>query len=264
VSALNWVNHHRFWTIGIGATVLIVSVIAGLWFFILRNPSTQVNLRQALHLYRLNQKKDKTGSNRLPVSGVYRYQTDGWERLSFAGIHRSFPTTTNMIVTEARCATMKWEPLVQHMEGMVLCRQDSGGLTITSAPSYEQIAGTQTTSTIRCPVGTFLIPPNPRPHERWHTICHGPGQKVIFSGQVIGASFVQINGHHVPAMHTRLSLDISGSESGTNPTDYWVSSNGLILRQFETVDVSQQAGPLGSVRYTEQMSIKLTATVPIR
>jgi hypothetical protein len=69
----------------------------------------------------------------------------------------------------------------------------------------------------------------------------------------------------VPALHTRLTLSFSGSASGTNPNDYWVSlSDGLILRQRETVDVRQSAGPLGSVRYTEQMAITLASTAPVR
>jgi hypothetical protein len=40
--------------------------------------------------------------------------------------------------------------------------------------------------------------------------------------------------------------------------------NGLILRQRETVDVEQKAGPLGSVRYTEEMAIALSSLTPIR
>ncbi len=69
----------------------------------------------------------------------------------------------------------------------------------------------------------------------------------------------------MPAIHTRLTLAFSGAESGTNPNDYWVSTkDGLILSQRETVDVSQQAGPLGSVRYSEQMAIRIASPTPVR
>ena len=54
-------------------------------------------------------------------AGVYRYRTSGGEQLSLADISRSFPATSEMIVTQDGCATMKWEPLVQHMEGLVEC-----------------------------------------------------------------------------------------------------------------------------------------------
>jgi hypothetical protein len=87
----------------------------------------------------------------------------------------------------------------------------------------------------------------------------------VFSGQVIGNALVDVGAGKEPALHTRLTLSFSGSQSGTNPNNYWVSlQNGLILRQLETVDVSQNTGPLGSVRYTEQMAITLDSVTPAR
>ena len=76
---------------------------------------------------------------------------------------------------------------------------------------------------------------------------------------------LDVGGVRVPAVHTRLSMAMSGSESGINPNDYWLSaSTGLILRQSETVNVSQGAGPLGSVHYQEHMSIELASIRPMR
>lgn len=265
--ALAWAVQHRFWVLGVGVTVLLAVVAAGVWLFVLQSPGTQVSLRQALRLYREDQRGRHTGSSaHLPPSGVYRYRTSGGEQLSFGGISRSFPTDTNMIVTKATgCATMNWEPLEQHTEGLVVCPQKDGALNITSALSYEQIAGTQTTDVIRCPANTYFVPPNLTIGERWRTTCHSTDQTVVFSGQVVGAPSVDVGGREVPALHTRLTLTFSGSESGTNPNNYWVSvQDGLILRQRETVRLSQSAGPLGSVRYTEQMGITLRSMTPTR
>jgi len=263
--ALTWGYQHRFWALGIGFAMLIAIIAAGVWFFVLRNPGTPVDVRQALRLYRQGQRAGDAGSIRLPPPGVYRYRTSGAEHLDFAGISRAFPADSDMIVTESRCATMRWEPLEQHIEGLVECPQNNGVLSIRSALSFEQIAGIETTSIIQCPVGAYFVPPDPSIGRRWRTTCHSTGQNVVFSGQVLGASKVNVGGRNVPALHTRLDLSFSGSESGTNPNDYWVSlKNGLILRQNETVDVSQRAGPLGSVRYTERMAITLTSTAPIR
>jgi hypothetical protein len=264
---LTWVTHHRFWALAIGATTLVVVAAAGVWFFILRSPGTQVDLRQAVGFYRAKQKLGQTDPSKyLPSTGVYRYRGSGGEELSFAGISRQFPTATDIIVTQtAGCATMSWEPLEQHVEGWVECPQKNGALSIKSTPSYEQIAGTQNTTVIRCPAGMYFVPPGPFIGQRWHTTCHSPGERIVFSGEVLGLSSVDVGGLKVPALHTHLALSFSGSESGTNPNDFWVSlHNGLILRQRETADLSQQAGPLGSVRYTEQMSISLTSVTPIR
>jgi len=263
---LTWATQHRSWALGVGAMIVLVLVGAGLWLFVLRSPGTQVNLRQALRLYRLEQKTGGGEANaQLPPTGVYQYRTSGGEQLSIAGISRSFPATSEMIVTESGCATMKWEPLVQHMEGMVECPQRDGALDIRSAISYEEIAGTQTTSVIHCPARMYFVPPDWFVGERWQSTCHSAGENVVFSGQVIGPASVDVGGNEVPALHVRLTLSFSGSESGTNPNDYWLSlQDGLVLRQRETVDVSQKAGPLGSVRYTEQMAITLTSVAPIR
>jgi hypothetical protein len=196
---------------------------------------------------------------------VYRYRTSGGEQLSLADISRSFPASSEMIVTQDGCATMKWEPLVQHMEGLVECPQRNGGLVVNSALSYEEIAGTKTTSVINCSTATYFLPPHWFAGERWHSRCHTNGETVEVSGEVVGASSVNVGREREPAVHTRLVLTFSGAESGTNPNDYWVSlRGGLILRQRETVDVTQKAGPLGSVRYTEQMAITLASMVPVR
>jgi hypothetical protein len=261
-----WVSHHKLLVAGAGFAVLVVAVALGLWFFFLRNPATPLSLRQALHLYRQDQRPEPSDrSAPLPPGGVYRFATTGGEQLSFGAINRSFPTASNMIVTDAACATVKWEPLEQHMEGLVECPLAGGGYGITSDLSYEQIAGSRTTAVIHCPAGTYLVPPHPRTGATWQTVCSSNGLRVVTAGQVLGQASVDVGGHPVPAVHTRLTLTFSGAETGTNPNDYWISTqDGLILSQKETVDVAQQAGPLGSVKYTEQMGITLNSTTPLR
>lgn len=263
---VTWVTNHRIWALGMGIAVLVVAVAAGVWFFLLRSPGTQLDLRQALRLYKQDQRSGTGGSDsKLPPPGVYRYRTSGGEQLSVAGISRSFPSATDMIVTDSRCATLKWEPLEQHVEGMVECPNINGALAIVATPSYEEIAGTKTWTDLRCPEGTYFVPPDPRTGERWRTTCRSPGQNVIFAGAVVGFTSVNVGGHDVPAIHTRETLTFSGSQTGTNPNDYWVSlENGVILRQRETVDVSESTGPLGSVHYGEQMAIELTSLTPVR
>jgi hypothetical protein len=265
VPVLTWVANHRLWALGIGVAVLLVAVATGIWIFFLRSPGTQLDLRQALRLYRQVERAGDPANPRLPPPGVYRYRTTGNERLSVAGISRAFPSTTNAIVTDTRCATVKWEPFLQHVEGQVECPIGSGGLGLVSFPSSEEIAGITTNMAIDCPPGTYLVPPEAVVGERWRTTCHAPGQVVALTGRVVGFSTVTVEGRHVPSVHTRLSMSISGSESGTSPSDYWVSlTDGMILRELESVNVLQAAGPLGSVDYTEQMGISLQSLTPVR
>lgn len=268
MSVLVWAGQHRLWMLGIGIVVLLAAVAAGVWFVVLRSPGTQVDLRQALRLYRHDERDgDEAGGRRLPRAGVYAYGTSGGESLSFGGIARQFPPTSHMIVTDGGgCTTMRWVPLEQHTESLAFCPRSDGAYQVTSMTSYEMIAGVQTTTVIRCPAGAYLVPPRPAAGKRWHATCTATGhQKVTVAGLDVGRSSVDVGGREVPALHTRLTLDFSGGEQGTNPNNYWLSpGDGLVLRQRESVDLSQDAGPLGSVHYGETMAIGLRSLDPVR
>lgn len=265
MQALRWLAEHRVWALGIGVVVLVAAGLAFVWLSVLRSPGTQVDLRQALRLYRQGQDRDRATSALLPRPGVYRYRTSGGEHLSLAGIGRTFPSSSEMVVTDRSCATEQWVPLQQHMEGLVTCPAPGGALRVTEALSYEQIAGTSTSSSFKCPAGTYLIPPHWRVGERWQSTCRSAHLRIPVTGEVLGTTSLQVGRHREPVLHTRLVFSFRGSENGTNPNDYWISlQDGLIVRQRETVDITQPAGPLGSVRYTEQMGIMLLSAVPVR
>ena len=230
---LTWVSHHRFWALGFGIAALLVAVVAGVWFLFLRSPGTRVDLRQALRLYRDDQRATvSTRGQLLPPPGVYAYRTSGYERLSFGSISRSFPPSSEMIVTAASCTTVRWVPIEQHLEGLVECPDRNGAVGMVSALSDEVIGGVHSTETIHCPANAYFVPPDPAPGMRWTAICHAGGQLVAFTGSVVAWTSANIGGRWLSALHTRLTFEFSGSETGSNPTDYWVSpSDGLILRE---------------------------------
>lgn len=266
MSVLVWAGQHRLWTLGIGIVAVLAAVAAGVWFFVLKSPGTQIDLRQALRLYREDE-GDGAGGGRLPPAGVYAYRTTGGEELSFGDIGRQFPSATQMIVTDGGgCTTMRWVPLEQHTESLAVCPRPDGAYRVRSMSSYEMIAGVQTTTVIQCPEDAYLVPPDPSAGRRWHATCSTTGhQKVTLSGLVVGPSSVDVGDRELPALHTRLTLGFSGGESGTNPNDYWLSDgDALVLRQRESVDLSQDAGPLGSVHYGETMAIGLRSLEPVR
>ncbi|MGO8871440.1 MAG: hypothetical protein ACLQPH_08565 [Acidimicrobiales bacterium] len=263
---LAWANSHRLLTLSVGVSVVVVAIVAGFWFFVFRDSETQIDLSQALRIYRHGQAHGSlTREPQLPPAGVYTYRTTGGEQLSLAGLSRDFPPITSMIVTDVTCSTMMWEPYVQHVEGLVECRLPDSALGIGSLPSSEEIAGIRTSSDIRCPPNTYFVPPDPQPGENWHTTFHAEGETVTLSGQVIGSSSVMVSGRDVPAVQTKLDFTYSGNESGENPNEYSIlMPDGIILRQHESVALTQQTGPLGSVHYSENLGITLTSLRPAR
>lgn len=266
MSVLVWAGQHRLWMFGLGVIMLLVMAAAGVWFFVLRSPGTQVDLRQALRLYRQDERGGAGAlAAPLPRPGVYAYRTSGSEQLSFGDIGRQFPSASEMIVTDTGgCSTMRWVPLVQHTEAIAVCPRADGAYRIDSMSSVETIAGVQTTMVIRCPSSAYLVPPDPAAGDRWRTACTSAGHKIEVTGRVVGQAPVEVGDQKLSALHTRLTLRFTGAESGTNPSDYWLSTDGLVLRQRETVNLSQGAGPLGSVHYQETMAIGLRSAQPVR
>ena len=98
-----------------------------------------------------------------------------------------------------------------------------------------------------------------RPALGCHLLPTSPAEKVSWPGR-------RWAGHHGGRWarglreHTRLTLTFTGTDGGTNPTDFWIiPSSGLIVREHETVGVTQ-----GGVRYTESMDAMLTGLDPAR
>jgi hypothetical protein len=259
-----WVQQHRMLSV-IALALIIVSCAGGTaWALVFRTVSSPVGLREALRIYRREQTGKVLASlrNRLPVPGVYTYRTTGGESLNLVGVARTFPSSTSMIVSDGRCATVSWVPIEQHTESTTVCNAPNGALTIPKLVTDESIAGSTTTSTIDCPATTYLLPSTVRAGQRWQATCtlDSPAEKVGMAGRAIGSSTMVVGGHDVSVEHVRLNFTFTGSEQGTNPTDFWiVPSTGLIVRELETVGMTQSG-----VRYTENMETTLTGLVPAR
>ena len=258
----HWVQQHRLLTVLILAFVIVSTAGGTAWALVFRTVSSPVGFREALRMYR----KEQTGKmltslrNKLPAPGVYAYRTSGGEGLNLLGMQRNFPSTTSMIVAGGQCATVSWVPITQHTETTTVCSGPDGALNIPKLVTDESIAGSTTTSTTECPSTAYLLPPSVKPGQRWSATCNltSPAEKVAMTGQAFGSSTVVVGGRPVAVEHVRFSLTFAGTERGTNPTDFWiVPGNGLIVRERETVDVTQ-----GSVHYNESMETTLTGLDP--
>ncbi|HXP33497.1 MAG TPA: hypothetical protein VN820_05730 [Acidimicrobiales bacterium] len=259
-----WVQQHRLLSVLVLALVIVSSAGGTAWALVFRTVSTPVGLREALRIYRREQTGRMLDSlrNRLPAPGVYTYRTSGGEGLSLVGVQRSFPSTTSMIVADGRCATVSWVPITEHTEATTLCAGAAGALSVPRLVTDESIAGTTTTSTVECPATAYLLPPAAHPGEHWGVMCSlaSPAEKVGLAGETLGESTLMVGGHAVTVEHTRFTLTFTGTEHGTNPTDFWiVPSSGLVVRERETVGVTQ-----GGVRYDESMVATLTGLDPSR
>ena len=259
-----WVQEHRLLSVLILAFVILSSAGGTAYALVFRTVSSPVGLREALRIYRREQtvKMLSNLKNHLPAPGVYTYRTTGGEGLSLMGVTRGFPSSTSMIVTEGRCAIVTWVPIMEHTEATNVCAGADGALSVPRLVTTESIASTDTTSTVECPSTAYLLPPAARTGARWSAACslQSPAEKVGLHGELLGRSTIAVGGTNVTVEHTRFVLTFNGSESGTNPTDFWVDpSTGLIVREKEEVGVTS-----GGVGYSEDMEATLAGLAPAR
>jgi hypothetical protein len=202
------------------------------------------------------------GAGRLPLSGVYSYDSTGFEGLSILGVHRDFPAETTMIVTDGHCASVTWDPIAQHTEGTVVCPAAHGAYVIPDTVTHESIGGTTTTSTMDCPGTLYLLPPDVHTGQRWRSHCTmvDPHEATEVSGVALGPVTIRVDRRMVNTERVRLTVTLKGTATGTNPTEYWVvPTDGLIVRELETVDVVQDG-----VRFTQASDSVLTSLSPAR
>ena len=260
---LVWANHHRLLVGAVGLTVAVLAVLAVGWVLWHQSSTTPVTVGQARRSFRSQQRPGRPHPG-LPVPGVYRYRTTGGEQVSVGSVRRVFPPMTDMVVVDGKCASLDWVPLEEHTEELTECRTP-GGTTTPSSMSTERIAAIGTSEPINCGSGAYLLPSDPVPGADWSASCSTGGTHIALTGSVIGPATVKVGGRSVAAEHVRVELAFSGGEQGTNPCDYWIApADGLVLREVERVDLSEPAGPLGTVHYTENMSISLASTTPLR
>ena len=218
------------------------------WALVFRTVSSPVGLREALRMYRREQTSKVIASlrNKTPVPGVYTTDQRGREPQS-GGCGAPVPLEHVHDRRRRGLRNVSRVPITQHTEAMTVCNGPGGALSIPKLVTNESIAGSTTTSTVDCPATAYLYPPAVCPGQRWGAtgVPASPAEKVLLTGQALGPATMVVGGHAVSVEHTRVTLTFIGSENGTNPTDFWfVPGNGLIVRERESVGVTQGERPL--------------------
>jgi hypothetical protein len=268
------VQQHRWLSIAVLVVVILSSAGGTCWAVFFRTVASPVTLREALRLYRRAQagpnvptKDGPTITTAAPVllPGVFSYATSGSERLNLLGVSRSFPANTGMVTTDGpgpSCSTISWIPLVEHTETTSVCQATGHALSVRSLITHETIGGSTTTTVINCPDTAYFVPPTAAPEARWVATCHqvDPSEQVSLVGLDLGTGTSVVGGNSVATLHVRLSFTFSGTDQGTSPDDFWIStSRGVIVREREVTNIAQ-----GAIHYVEVMDTQLKSLTPVR
>jgi len=269
----SWISGHR-WPISITLGVAIfLAVGAGLlWVLVFRNRAIPVTVADALRNYR-EQRADppRAADSHLPPVGVYAYDTIGFEQLNVSGTRRAWPRVTAITVTDQGCGVnLQWDGLAEHQEDTSVCpgRPSGSGSEPTlwwqSSSSTVGFFGLVTHQQLSCDPGSALRPATNTSGQTWSFQCRSVDDTWRVTGHTVRVENVRVGRTEVPALHVRLEIAISGSETGNSPIDYWFAlDRSEIVRVQSTSDVAQGSSPFGAVRYHDEYRLQLTSLTPL-
>jgi hypothetical protein len=208
-----------------------------------------------------------------PPAGVYVYRGTGTEHLSVPPKSQGQGPRMPATVTHRSdgCWTFRIDFSSQHWQTWIYCPR-VGGLVELGGQTFERwdfvFTKYDSTSRFSCNPPSVVIRAAMRPGDHWEQSCRGTssGTKgdAVTSGRYtfVGDEVVVVGGRDVPAHHFRQLRTLSGSQTGTQTTDYWFATeNGLPLRNRRTVTVHTDTA-IGESTYTERGNFVLTSLRP--
>jgi hypothetical protein len=195
--------------------------------------------------------------------GIYRYATEGFERIGGPLPGRlTYPSTTTITVESFGCTlSERWEARPERYAEWRYC---VNGTTwrLRSVTDYHEFFGNAQRRVYRCSGR-----PVPRPAQieagfRWTDRCRARQTTAVARGEVIGIERVTVAGTRVPAVHLRVRTRLGGDVRGSYTMDSWLRrTDGLLLRRTFGSD-SRVKAIVGAVPAHEEYELRLRSLQP--
>ena len=195
--------------------------------------------------------------------GVYRYATEGFERIGgpLPGRLR-YPATTTITVEAFGCTlSERWEARPERYAEWRYCVT---GRTwrLRSVTDYHEFFGNAQRRVYRCSGRAVPRPAAIRPGFRWTDRCRARRTTAVARGEVVAIERVAAGGETVPAVRLRVRTRLGGDVRGSYEMESWLRrSDGLLLRRtFESQ--SRVQAIVGSVPAREEYELQLRSLRP--
>jgi hypothetical protein len=260
-----------------GLAVLVVLGGGALWFtaqWRSRGPD-EASVDEAVERFRSSTTVDTSTGALRPTAGVYSYEGDGAERLSFLSTHQPQGPTIPGTVTHTGdgCWTFQIEYNSYHRQTWDWCADDGtlverGG---TTNQQFDFVAfKVDETSVFTCDPPVVVVDLDARPGDTEPSHCRGVSETsdavVSTDGTIefVGGEDVDVGGASVASLHYRFDRELSGDQTGSERVDMWFAEDsGLPVRNTREISVESPApAPLDSVTYTEHGGWRLTSLTP--
>jgi hypothetical protein len=196
-------------------------------------------------------------------TGVYRYATEGFERIGgpLPGRLR-YPAVTTIAVRTSGCTlSERWEARRERYAEWRYC-VTGDTWRLRSVLDFHEFFGNVERRAYRC--GGRAVP---RPDAiaagfRWTDRCRAAETTAVASGTVVGIEDVRVRGTRVAAVHLRVHTRLGGDVRGAYTMDSWLRRNdGLLLRRSFVSD-SLVDSIVGRVPAHEEYELRLRSPTP--
>jgi hypothetical protein len=143
-----------------------------------------------------------------------------------------------------------------------LCLEDRGLFEAQTTEQHEFFR-VRETRTYKCDDRALLVPSAVVKGDTWEAICRDVDAQTNRTTTVEGIELLSVGGEEVEVVHIGIDQDLVGSAVGSARIDYWFrQSDGLIVRYEKQISAERDT-PIGSVTYSEEVEIMLTALQPV-
>jgi hypothetical protein len=261
--------------------IIVLGVIAGLVVLVVGGAATILLTREearpvsraeaSRRFERAHPAVSADGSGLLaPAEGVYDYRGHGSDSLSVLPFKQSHgPTMPGTIVHGKRCWTFRIDYSTHHWQNWTYCPRPDHGLNEKAGRTFQRwdigVTSIDNHSIFRCT--SPILVPGMQPDDRFPQVCKGtsdqiPGDTTSAGGtRYLGIVPVRVGGAKVPAYHLVQHRKVTGSQRGTERSEFWLAPNGLPLHEKHSITV-KSGSPLGDVTYHEVTDFRLQALQP--
>jgi len=196
-------------------------------------------------------------------AGVYRYSTEGFERIGgpLPGRLR-YPAVTTITVRTSGCTlSERWEARQERYAEWHYCITGSTW-QLRSVLDFHEFFGNVERRAYRCRGHAVPRPDRIDAGFRWTDRCRAGETAAVARGVVLAIEDVTVRGKRIPAVHLRVRTQLSGDVRGAYTMESWLRrSDGLLLRRSFGSD-SLVDSVVGRVPAHEEYELRLRSTNP--
>ncbi len=258
--------------------MVLIGALLFVRFVLFNDEATQLTTAEALERYRSSTVAERVLATTtsvaaeiqtLPLTGVYRYATEGRESIdALEGTEHVYPDETTITYATVGCGVeMRWDALVERHDEWNLCVTDAGIELQSNAHAYHVFFGQEEIEPILCDRTVVLIPSEPtdrteggEPVPLSCTIGGDPWQPVW---QVLERGVRTVDGTEVEVQHVRMTV-VDEDEFHEHITlDWYLDDHGLLIAATLVKETLADT-VVGGVTYKESYTLDLVSLTPLR